>query len=336
MRETTGRDPSLCVDRSRAQEESAVSPAEHKRSAIPIVLFAYARPHTLERTLACLRVEQVPRIIAFSDGPRSAEDAPAVAQVRAMLRAVDWCELELHEQEVNLGLGRSILSGVTDVVTRHPAIIVFEDDLICVPGTYRYLSLAMAAYWDDQRVLSVTGWTHPRVTPADVGDCPYFDGRAECLVWGTWTRGWQRMNRTAAELARACRERGIDPERYGHDLPEMAEAELERNIWAVRFLYAHIVDAGLCVRPPHSLVEHIGWGAGATNASVESGWGNPPFRPCPPIPEAWPEPSEHPQCAALWSAAFPTPPPPSPRWRRSLGRLRREFRRLLRPGAVPK
>ncbi|MFI5165055.1 MAG: hypothetical protein ACHQQS_00385 [Thermoanaerobaculales bacterium] len=295
------------------------------RPPIPVVLFAHARPHTLERTLACLRGERVPRIIAFSDGPRTADQAPAVTQVRAMLRAIDWCEVELHERKENLGLGRSILSGVTEALSRHPAVLVFEDDLICVPGTYHYLCEAMNAYWDHPCVLSVTGWTHPRVTPSDIGDRPYFDGRAECWVWGTWTRGWHDMNRPALELVRACRERGIDPERYGHDLLDMADGELKRNIWAVRFLYAHIVESGLCFRPPHSLVEHIGWGSEATNAPVDTGWSNPPLQPCPRLPEAWPDPVEHPECARLWTLSYPAPPRPSPWWRRWAGKLQRVF-----------
>ena len=83
-------------------------------SAVPIVLFAYARPDHLRRTLACLRENQVPLIYAFSDGPRVPHKAPLVAEVRAILRAIDWCQVVLCEREENWGLGRSILAGVTE------------------------------------------------------------------------------------------------------------------------------------------------------------------------------------------------------------------------------
>jgi len=52
---------------------------------IPIILFAYTRPDHLRRTLACLRENQVPLIYAFSDGPRTPDKAPLVAQVRDIL-----------------------------------------------------------------------------------------------------------------------------------------------------------------------------------------------------------------------------------------------------------
>ena len=237
---------------------------------IPIILFAYNRPDHLHRTVDCLRENKVPLIYAFSDGPRTSDKAPAVAQVRDLLRAIDWCEVVLCERETNLGLGRAILTGVTEVLDKHESAIIFEDDLICVPGTYEYLCAALDQYQDDDRVMSITGWTHPLVTPADVAVLPYFDGRAECLVWGTWARAWHGMEIDAKALMEQCKDQGIDIYRYGADLVNMAKAELRQNIWAVRLLYLHILKKGLCLRPPWSMVEHIGFDASATNARNES------------------------------------------------------------------
>lgn len=266
---------------------------------IPIILFAYNRPDHLRSTLDCLRVNRVPLIYTFSDGPRTPDAKPAVAQVRDMLRAIDWCELVPCERETNLGLGRSILAGVTEVLGKHEAAIIFEDDLICVPGTYKYLCAALEQYQDDDRVMSVTGWTHPLVTPGDVTDLPYFDGRAECWVWGTWARAWQGMEIDAKTLIEQCKDQGIDIYGYGADLVNMAKAELRQNIWAVRLLYLHILKERLCLRPPWSMVEHIGFDANATNASDESWVKNPPLKPSPPIPTQWPMPAENAECARL-------------------------------------
>ena len=266
---------------------------------VPVILFAYARPDHLGHTLECLRENQVPLIYAFSDGPRTPDKASAVAQVREMLRAIDWCEVVLCERETNLGLGRSILTGVTEVLGKHESAIVFEDDLVCVPGTYDYLSTALEHYKDDSRVMSVTGWTHPLITPSDITGQPYFDGRAECWVWGTWTRAWQVMQENAITLLQKCKAEGIDVYRYGADLPAMAKVELQKNIWAVRFLYWHILNRGLCLRPPWSMVEHNGFDVNATNASNESWAKNLPLKPSPPIPTQWPVPEENAECALL-------------------------------------
>ena len=81
------------------------------------------------------------------------------------------------------------------------AAIVFEDDLVCVPGTHAWLCAALEHYRDTTRVSSVSAWNHPRLTPSDVGDRPYFSGRGEIWGWGTWRA---RLARHGPDRARAC------------------------------------------------------------------------------------------------------------------------------------
>jgi hypothetical protein len=287
---------------------------------IPVVVLAYARPVHLARVLACLRANAVPLILAYADGAKGAADAAAVAETRALLRGIDWAEVQLTERTENFGLGRNVIAGVTEVAARYDAFIVWEDDLVCVPGTYDWLCAALRFYSGDERVMSVTAWTHPRVMPPDVATSPYFDGRAECWVWGTWARAWRGMeDESALEKMTAARLGGIAPDAYGADLPGMAEHEATKNIWAVRWLYHHFQHRGLCVRPPWSMVEHIGFDSTATNAAAATDWANPPLRTVPPMPALWPLPSEHPQCRTLWRDANPSG------WRTKWRRMRRLF-----------
>lgn len=286
------------------------------RPPVPVVLFAHARPAHLARVLACLRENRIPLLLAYADGPKGEHDAPAVQAVREQLRAVDWCERHLVERPANLGLGRNILAGVTEVAAAADTFIVWEDDLICSPDTYRWMCAALRHYEADPRVRSVTAWTHPRVTPPDLADRPYFDGRAECWVWGTWARGWQGMrDETAREKMALAEARGIAPAAYGADLPRMARDEQARNLWAVRWLYHHLAHGGLCLRPPSSLVDHIGAGPAATNARFVDDWRNPRLAAAPSLSQAWPEPVEDPDCRRRWRAANP-------------GGIRRLLRRL--------
>ncbi len=116
------------------------------------------------------------------------------------------------------------------------------------------------------------------------------------------------MQEDAMTLMKRCESKGIDIYQYGADLPEMAKVELKINIWAVRFCYWHILNRGLCLRPPWSMVEHIGFDAQGTNAKNAGPWANPPLKPCPPIPTRWPEPVEYSECASLWQQAYGTRP----------------------------
>ena len=193
---------------------------------------------------------------------------------------------------------------MTEIFQRHEAAVVFEDDLVCVPGTYDYLCSALRHYRNHPRVMSVTGWTHPRVTPAGVLGRPYFDGRAESLAWGAWARSWSGMTQDAWSLLQQCHRGGIDVFRYGADLPATAKQELQKNVWAVRFLYWHILRRGLCLRPPRSMVEHIGYGDDATNTKKEEWFTNPPLQPAPAPPDCWPPAVEDPECPRLWQRIY--------------------------------
>ncbi|HAF96482.1 MAG: hypothetical protein A2X34_09395 [Elusimicrobia bacterium GWC2_51_8] len=266
---------------------------------IPVVLFAYSRPAHLSRALNALKANQVPLIYAFSDGPRKPDNAGAVAEVRRLLHAVDWCRVVVCERNTNLGLGRSILAGVTEILKKHSAAIIIEDDIVCVPGSYNYLCAALEHYKDDSRVMSVSAWNHSLITPADIKEQPYFDGRPGCWGWGTWDRAWEGMQTDAKTLMQNCLEQGIDVYKYGTDLVEMAKVELKWNIWAVRFAYLHILKKGLSLRPPWGMAEQIGFGTEGSNTLSSGRWVPQAAKPCPPLTGRWPEPLEHPDCALL-------------------------------------
>jgi hypothetical protein len=105
-----------------------------------------------------------------------------------------------------------------------------------------------------------------------------------------------------------CEASGTDVRAYGDDLPFMAEIEASRNLWAVRFIYLHLLRNALCLRPPWSMVEHIGFDEQATNAGYEGWLKNPDLKPAPEIPTAWPPPVENPACAYLHRSATAHPP----------------------------
>ena len=120
--------------------------------------------------------------------------ADEVTAVRSLIRTIDWCECIVEERSTNLGLGVSVKLGATTVLQKYPSAIFFEDDLISVPGTYRYMTSALRHYEKNHKVMSITGWTHPRIIPDDVGTMPYFDGKAEGWAWALGLecgKGWK-------------------------------------------------------------------------------------------------------------------------------------------------
>jgi hypothetical protein len=272
---------------------------------VPVVVFAYRRPDVLTRTLQALAADGVPLLHVFCDGPKGKEDRAEVDETRALVELIDWCETRVVMRKENNGLGRSVLRGMSEVFVNHDEAIVFEDDLVCVPGTYAYLVAALQAYRDKPQVLSLTAWTHPSITPQGLSGMPYFDGKAECWAWAAWRRSWIGMGRPPMDMLREAVVRGLDVVRYGPDMPVMAAEAEQRNLWAIGWWYHHILKGGLCLRPPHSMVEHIGWDERATTTLPEMAfWRDPPPEPAPCVPVTWPAPVEHEDVPCLWRSAI--------------------------------
>lgn len=298
-------------------------------AVVPVALFAYRRPDLLERVLASLRENRVPLVYAWSDGARDAGLQSDVAAVRKLLRAVDWTEIHVVEQPVNVGVADAVLGGVSSVLDAHEEVIVCEEDLEFGSGTYAWLCAALAHYRNDPRVMGVTAWNHPRVTPSDVTTEPYFSGRSTSLLWGTWRRAWAGiLDHTCADLCQACARAGINVAEYGDDLINSAIHEQQYGMWDHRFNLHMLAHRGVFLWPARSMAAHTGYDPRATNSPHGKGWEDAPV-PAPPVEAVrWPDLRVHPGSAPLWRVTVNAPPPPS-----FFARVRRRIRRFLKDGS---
>src|SRR5690349_8784695 len=118
----------------------------------PIALFTYNRPEHTKRALLslaqCSRLHECSLHI-FCDGPRLAQHQPAVMASRRIVN--DFAlrfQTQVVERAENLGLARSIVSGVTSLVREYGRIIVLEDDLVLNPDFVDYMLQALDRYQD--------------------------------------------------------------------------------------------------------------------------------------------------------------------------------------------
>jgi SAM-dependent methyltransferase len=270
----------------------------------PVVIFAYRRLDTLCQTLDGVRRNGAPLVIVFCDGAKGNGDEADVRAVRDHLVQIDWIEVKLVLRPQNLGLGRSVLSAVEEVFKFYEAAIFLEDDIVLGEGAYAWLCAALKTYRHEMTVMSVAAWTHPAIIPDDLNGAPYFDGKGECWGWAAWRRSWRGMDRTALQILEMAQSEGVDINRFGPDIPIMAEETHARNLWAARWWSLHLLNRGLCLRPANSMARHVGWDPHATTTTDDMAfWTDPPLEPPPAIGE-WPSPAEHPACAEIWQRAI--------------------------------
>jgi hypothetical protein len=227
-------------------------------------MFVYNRPQHALRTIEALKANDFAAesdLIIFSDGPKSEKDAPMVEEVRKLCSAVEgFKSVRVVEQACNLGLARSIISGVTEVVDNYGRIIVLEDDMVTSPYFLRYMNEALELYENEDRVISIHGYAYPVAHPLPE---TFFLRGADCWGWATWQRGWACFNSNGRFLLDElkCRKliRAFD---FNGSYPysAMLEGQIygKNDSWAIRWNASAFLAGKLTLYPGRSLVLNIG------------------------------------------------------------------------------
>ena len=245
----------------------------HNFSQTPIALFVYNRPAhanaVLESLARCLRLQECSLHI-FCDGSKRADDDAAVRETRNVARRwADQLGGAVHEREANLGLSRSIVSGVSELCESHGRVIVLEDDLIPGVSFLDYMIQALDRYETATNVYQVSGYMFPIAHPEKPD--AFFAPLVTTWGWATWARAWQSFEWNVEEAALAVR----DPEtRRRFDLDgtypysEMLAQRLrnENDSWGILFWWAVFKRHGLVLHPRESLVQVGGFDGTGTHA----------------------------------------------------------------------
>ena len=240
----------------------------------PVALFVYRR---LEHTIATIRALQsnelatITRLYVFSDGARTEADRDAVAAVRSSLRDIGGFErVVVRERDENLGLARSIIAGVSEVVERHGSVIVLEDDMVTSRAFLAYMNDGLALYAEQPRVASIHGYMYP--VDATLPETFFLKG-TDCWGWATWSRAWRLFEPDPQVLLRQLQSRGLQ---HGFDLdgayPYVGMlrdyAEGRNDSWAIRWHASAYVADMLTLFSRRSLVSNIGLDASGVHCAA--------------------------------------------------------------------
>jgi GT2 family glycosyltransferase len=176
----------------------------------PVALFTYNRPDHTKRTIESLLNNELADktdIFIFCDAAKKTEDKNKVDEVRSFLRTINgFKNIEIIERTANLGLAKSIISGVTDVINKFGKIIVLEDDMITSRYFLSYMNKALNIYDIETDVISIHGYVYPVKNRLPE---TFFLKGADCWGWATWKRGWDLFEADGKKLLRKLKERNF-------------------------------------------------------------------------------------------------------------------------------
>jgi hypothetical protein len=244
----------------------------------PVALFVYARlSHTQSTVEALLNNPgaELTDLIIFSDAARTIENQENVEEVRAYLKSINgFRSINIYERPYNFGLAKSIIEGVTEVLKKHDAVIVLEDDLVTSPYFLKFMNEALEKYAEDDRVISIHGYVLP--VNQSLPETFFLRG-ADCWGWATWRRGWKNFNPDGQHLLDELNRRkliGTFDFNGAYSFSKMLKAQIKgiNDSWAVRWHASAFLANKLTLYPGRSLVHNIGHDGSGTHCGEGMGY----------------------------------------------------------------
>jgi len=240
----------------------------------PIVLFVYNRLEHTKKTIEALQKNDLAKdseLFIFSDGFKGEGDKSEVNKVRFFLKSISgFKSVAIIKREENLGLARSIIEGVTEIVGKYGKIIVLEDDLVTSPYFLKYMNDSLEFYKDNNEVISIHGYVYPI---KDKLPETFFIKGADCWGWATWKRGWDIFENDGKKLLRELKDKKLTKEFdfFGtYPYMRMLESQILRlnDSWAIRWYASAFLANKLTLYPGHSLIKNIGMDASGTHSGI--------------------------------------------------------------------
>ena len=242
-------------------------------SFAPIALFVYNRPIHTQKTITHLLANKEAKdteLFIFSDAAKNKQQVANVTAVRNYIHSIQgFKKITIIEREQNIGLAKSIISGVSDIVQQYGKIIVFEDDLICSPYTLQYFNDALDFYEPYEQIMHINAYNYP-IKYVPVHDTFFFRASSS-WGWATWQNCWNKFEENIDTLiAQFDKEKikqfSIDYSmNFWQQIHEFKNGK--NNSWAIRWYASIFLNKGLCVTPKYSLIQNIG----ADGSGVHSG-----------------------------------------------------------------
>lgn len=169
-----------------------------------IAIFCFNRPDALARLLEslanCKEFAALP-LYFYIDKARSKDEEGIVSETSALAEAFRHPMKTIVRRETNLGLKVSLTKGISEILVRHKAIIVLEDDLVLGPFALDYFLCGLEKYAVNTQVISICGYAtfNPDIQSKNEA---YFLPMTHPWGWATWDDRWHaHMKGTAGKAS---------------------------------------------------------------------------------------------------------------------------------------
>ena len=242
------------------------------KTDIAVAMIFFNRPDTLKTVFESVREAQPSKLYLIQDGARAnrPKDVENVAKCREVVSNIDWeCEVVHDYSDINLGCGKRIFTGLSNVFMHEEYAAIVEDDIVIGESFLPFCKEMCECYKDDQRIHMISGMNHLGVYE----ECPYdyFFSQGGGAIWGwaTWARCWNELDWNMEAVSNNyivnCLKNGNTPNNVSKVIAERALVirqgilkGVSPTFWSLHFgLYGYL-GSRLNIVPKYNLISNIG------------------------------------------------------------------------------
>lgn len=244
---------------------------------IPVVLFAFNRHEQLKKTLDCLKNNSIPKLYVFIDGPRNSADEDDIKKVIKLVNKINWTSVQKIIRKKNLGLSRSIQTGLNRVFSQNESAIIIEDDICVAPSFYAYMIKALETYRNNKNIAGITGLRYPfsRMHLDRIKQDVFMAPRFSSWGWATWRDCWEKIEFDREDLQNMVLNTCPDLKSAGDDIEVSYNEYLAgrlKGCWDVKYAVNMVVSKTYFIWPKFNLVDNIDIGGGTHYSDDKPNW----------------------------------------------------------------
>ena len=245
----------------------------------PVALFIFNRPDTTAKVFAEIARAKPSQLFIVADGPRGekAGDVEKCSMARSIVERIDWeCDVYTNFSATNLGCKVRVSTGLDWVFENVEQAIILEDDCMPHPSFFRFCEEMLEHYRHDERVMQICGSNVLLGWKRSVSYSYYFSKYGPIWGWATWRRAWKHYD-VNMKLWPNCKSDQIYEDfcmcmdEVKHRISTFDKQHDNKiDTWDHQWVFAKLINSGLCITPTNNLISNIGFREDATHTTHES------------------------------------------------------------------
>lgn len=250
------------------------------KTDIAVALIFFNRPDCFKEVFKAVAEARPSRLYLIQDGARAnkPDDQSKIDACREIVSHIDWeCEVIKDYSDINLGCGKRIFTGLSNVFNHEEYAAIIEDDIKIGDSFLPFCKEMCERYKDDQRIQLVSGMNHLGVY--EESPYSYIFSRNGGAIWGwaTWARCWKELEWELTPASNPyilkCLREQTWQNHLGSSLADRAEEVRNKilqgvspSFWSLHFGFYAMLSNRINIVPKYNLISNIGLTADSVHA----------------------------------------------------------------------